>query len=59
MANHPTSCENHMNCIKGKKDMTSNDESPRSEGVQHATGEEERRTTASPRMNETAGPKQI
>ena len=58
MANHPTSCENHMNSIKAKNDMTSN-ESPRSEGVQHATGEEERRTTASPRMNEAAGPKQI
>ena len=54
-----TCCENHMNCIKGQKDMTPNDESPRFEGVQHATGEEQRRITTSPRMNEAAGPKQI
>ena len=48
-----------MNCIKGHKDMTLNDESPRSEGVQYATGEEWRRITNSPRMNEVAGPRQI
>ena len=28
--------ENFMNCIKGRKDMTTKDESPRSEGVQYA-----------------------
>ena len=28
-----------------------------SEGVQYATGEEQRRTTSSPRKNEVAGPK--
>ena len=37
--------------------MTPKDESPGSEGVQHATGEEWRRTTNSPRKNEEAGPK--
>ena len=46
-----------MNCIKGQKDMALKDESLRSEGVQHATGEEQRRTTNSPRKNEVAGPK--
>ena len=38
-------------------DITPKDESPRSEGVQYATGEEWRRTTSSPRKNEVAGPK--
>ena len=47
-----------MNCIKGQKDMALKDESLRSEGVQHATGEEQRRTTNSPRKNEVAGTKQ-
>jgi len=37
--------------------MTPEDESPRSKGVQYATGEEQR-ITSSPRMNEMAGPKQ-
>jgi len=32
-----------MNCIKGQKDMTPKDESSRSEGVQYAIGEEQRR----------------
>ena len=50
--------ENLMSCIKGQKDMTPKDESPRSEGVQYANGEERRRTTNSPRKNEVAGPKQ-
>ena len=36
-----------MNCIKGQKDMTPKNESPRSEGVQYATGEEWKRTTNS------------
>jgi len=46
------SYENLMNCIKGQKDMTSKDELPRSEDVQYATGEEWRRITFIPRMNE-------
>ena len=37
--------------------MTLKDESPRSEGVQYAPGEEWRRTTNIPRKNEAAGPK--
>ena len=47
-----------MNCIKGQKDMTPRDESPRSEVVQYATGEEWRKITNSPRRNEVVGPKQ-
>ena len=46
-----------MNYIKGQKDMILKDELPWSEGVQHATGEEWRRTTNSPGKNEVAGPK--
>ena len=46
-----------MNCIKGQKDMTLKDESPRSEGVQYATGEEWRITINSPRKNEASRPK--
>ena len=56
---HYTCCENLMNCIKGQKDMTPKDKSPRSENVPYATGEEQRRITNSPRMNEAAGPKWI
>ena len=52
-----TFCENLMNCIKGQKDMIPKDESPRSEGIQYAIGEEWKRITNSPRMNEGAGPK--
>ena len=37
-----TSCENPMNCIKRQKDMTLKEGPPRSEGVQYATGEEQR-----------------
>ena len=44
-----------MNCIKGQKDMTLKDESPRSEGVQYATGEEWKITINSPRKNERLG----
>ena len=50
--------DNLMNCIKGQKDMTPKDKSPRSEDVQYAIGEE-RRITNSPRMNEAVGPKRI
>ena len=44
-----------MNCIKREKDMTLKDEPPRSEGVQYATGEEQRTTTHSSRKNEAVG----
>ena len=37
--------------------MTPKDESPRSEGVPYATGEEQRRTTNRSRENEVSGPK--
>ena len=48
---------NLMNRMKEQKDMTPKNVSPRSEGIQYATGEEWRRTTNSPRKNEAAGPK--
>ena len=38
--------------------MTLEDEPPRSEGVQYATGEEQRVVTTISRKNEVAGPKQ-
>ena len=38
--------------------MTLKDESPRSDGVQYAAGEEQRTTTKSSRNNEATGPKQ-
>ena len=47
-----------MNCIKRQKDMTPKEESPRAEGVQYATGEEQGTTTNSPRKDAVAGPKQ-
>ena len=50
--------ENPMNSMKRQKDVTLEDESPRSEGVQYATGEEWRTTTDSPRKNEAAEPTQ-
>ena len=37
--------------------MTPKDASPRSEGVQYATGKEQRRITNSLKMNEASGPK--
>ena len=46
-----------MNCIKRQKDMTPKDELPRLEGVQYATGGEQRTITNSSRKNEAAGPK--
>ena len=53
-------CKNAMNSSKRQKYITSEDESPRSEGVQYATGEEGRaiNNTNSSRKNEAAGPKQ-
>ena len=50
---------NALNCIKGQKDMTPKDESPRSEGVLYVLGRERRRITNSPWMNEVARPKWI
>ena len=46
--------ENPMNSMKRQKYMTLEDELPRSEGVQNATGEEWRNSS---RKNEEAGPK--
>ena len=43
-----------MNSMKRQKDMTLEDEFPRSVGVQYATGEEQRNSS---RKNEAAGPK--
>ena len=40
--------------MKRKRDMTPEDESPRSKGVQYDTGEEWRVLTASSRKNEAA-----
>ena len=47
-----------MDNMKSQKCMISEDEPCRSEGVQYATGEEQRITTNSPRETEAAGPKQ-
>ena len=44
-----------MNSMKRQKDMTLKDESPRSVGVQYATGEEQRNSY---RRNEEAEPKE-
>ena len=46
---------NPINSMKGQKDMTPEDEPPRPEGVQSATGEEWRNSS---RKNVEAGPKQ-
>ena len=50
--------DNLITCIKGQKDTTPKDESPRSEGVQYAPGEEQNRTTSKPRKKAAPGPKQ-
>ena len=47
--------ENPTNCIKRQKDMTPEDESPRSVGIQYAIGEEWRNSS---RRNEEAEPNQ-
>ena len=44
--------------IKKQKDMTPEDEAPRSEGVQYASWKERRAITNSSIKNETTGPKQ-
>ena len=48
-----------MNRMKKQNNLILEDESPRSEVIQYATGEEQRTTTNSPRKNEAAGLKQI
>ena len=49
---------NLMNSMKRQKDMTLQNESPRSEGVQYATGVKWRAIMNSSRKNEVTGPKQ-
>ena len=49
----------HENPMKRHKDMTLEDEPPRSEGVQHAPGEEWRAVVTSSRRNAVAGPKRV
>ena len=51
-------CENLISGMRRQKDMTPEDEPPRSEDVQDTTGEEQRSITNSSRKNEAAGPKQ-
>ncbi|KAF7247766.1 Adenylate cyclase type 1 [Varanus komodoensis] len=46
-----------MDSTKRQKDMTPEDEPLRSEGVQYATGEEQRASTSSARKNEATGSK--
>ena len=46
-----------MNRNKRLKDMTREEELLRSEGVQHATKEQQRTSTSSSRANEVVGPK--
>ena len=58
MANQYSCLENPMNCMKRQKGMTLEDEPPRLEGVQDASGEEQRAFTNSSRKNEAAGQKQ-
>ena len=46
-----------MDSMKRQKDMTPEDEVPRFEGVQYATGEKWREITNSSSKNEVTGPK--
>ncbi|KAM3847525.1 ribonuclease P protein subunit p21 isoform 5-T6 [Vipera latastei] len=46
-----------MDSTKRQNDMTLEDEPLRSEGIQYATGEEQRASTSSTRKNEATGPK--
>ena len=50
--------ENPTDSTKRQKDMTMEDEPPWLEGVQYATGKEQRAITNSSRKNEVAGSKQ-
>ena len=47
-----------MGNMESQKGMTPEDETPRLEDVQYATGEEQRATTNSSRRNGAIGPKQ-
>ena len=47
-----------MNSMKRQDDMTPEDQPPRLEDVQYATGEEQRAVGNSSRKNDVAGPKQ-
>ena len=47
-----------MNSMKSQKDMTPGDEPPGLEGVQYATGDEQRAIMNSSSKNEAAGPNQ-
>ena len=51
-------CENLISGMRRQKDMTPEDEPPRSEDVQDTTGEEQNTITNNSRMNEAAVPKQ-
>ena len=55
---HCPCLENPTDNTKRQKDMTMEDEPPRLEGVQYATGKEQRAITDSSRKNEVAGSKQ-
>ena len=48
----------HQDSMKRQKDITPEDEPPRSEGFQYATGEVKRAIINSSRNNEAARPKQ-
>ena len=55
---HQYSCrENPTNGMKRQRDMIPEEEAPRSEGIQNATGEEQRAITISSSKNEEAGTK--
>ena len=58
MASQYSCLENPTNSKKRQRDITADDEPPRSEGVQYATGEEQKVITNSSRKNGTDGPKQ-
>ena len=49
-------CENAIHSMKRQKDMTLEDEPHRLEGIQYATGEEQKAITNSSKKNEVAGP---
>ena len=49
--------KNPMSCMKRQKDMTPEDEPPKSVGIQYATEEEWRAITYSSRKNKMARPK--
>ena len=59
MANHSSVIARGtpMYNMKRQKDKTPEDDPPRSEGIQYATGEEQRESTNSSRKNEAAEPK--